>query len=235
MSPALDAVQLQAILTQKVFAPLLADHWLDDLAGRLATTGVTFLDVCRAAEDFALKRTGDGLEGDKLVRAFAGYVGAEKRRRQAVAAKERPLEEAEQVALDMWRELWAKAHGGATYAISGKDPDYIRAITARAKGRASELGNLVRGREVLRHYFSRYLAIDDKGLVKKRYPLSLLDAHMPAIGEYELPRPKPPAPPPSDPGTAAPPEHKQSLPDMSGMLRAAQEKNGGRLVARARA
>lgn len=233
--PVIDAEWLYAALVQRVFLPLREGGFLDDLAGRLATTGVLSGDVLEAAEDFALKRTGDGLAGEALVRAFAGYVGQAKRRRQAVAAKDGPLDEEGRIAMTIWCELWARAHGGAAYPVCARDNGYIRTIAARARSRAAHFGGRVRGRDVVRHYFTRYLALDDKALVKKRYPLALLESQLPAIGEFEEPRQKPPAAPPSSSRALEEPVHKAELPDLSAMFQQEQAKTGGRLVARARA
>lgn len=234
-SAGLDPERLAAALSHPVFASLHRDGWIDDLVGRLAGVGVLLDDVLVAAEDFALKRAGDGIGGADLVRALSGYVGQAKRRRQANAAKGGPLGEHERLGLDLWCTLWSKAHGGKQYPVCARDHGYIRTITARARGRARAASGSVRLGDVLKHYFAGYMAIDDKSLVKKRYPLSLLESQLPAIGEYEAPRAKPTAQTvaaaPVDAATVA----SEPLPDLSEMLAAERAKAGDKLIRRVRA
>jgi hypothetical protein len=114
---------------------------------------------------------------------------------------------AETDAMALWCEFWGKRHGGEAYPVTDRDRGAMRKLMARAQARAKEVG-CERFREVLGHYLSRYLAIDDRKLVAERYPLHLLESRMSAIGDYQAAKARAPrrAHEPEPEGTPAPPE-----------------------------
>lgn len=107
-------------------------------------------------------------------------------------------------ALQAWEHLWSREHRGETYPTTDRDLVCIRKLVERATTRARTLGGDVGIGDVLKHYFARYLALDDRRLVAERYPLCFLESRLPAIGEYEPARARPASAAPA----ASPPERR---------------------------
>lgn len=166
-------------------------HAADDLAGDLAVMGVKRSIVSAAITEFGLKSAGRRFDDvERARRALAGFIGQAKLN-GAKIEESAVLREEDRLAFELWATIWASEHRGQEYPVVPRiDHPHMRKIVDHAKARVRELGlsGSVRLREPLKHYMQRYVKLDQKDLVTKRYPLSLLLPSMPAIGEWNPPK-----------------------------------------------